>query len=75
MAPKNMAAGFETAADLYNKKTKSSPVPEKQIGVDTNNTFFDDLIANSLNSTVDMNSLNSFLSTAKSRDQIYSLLD
>lgn len=75
MAPKNTAAGFETAADLYNKKTKSSPVPEKQIGVDTNNTFFDDLIANSLNSTVDMNSLNSFLSTAKSRDQIYSLLD
>lgn len=75
MAPKSTAAGFETAADLYNKKTKSSPVPEKQIGVDTNNTFFDDLIANSLNSTVDMNSLNSFLSTARSRDQIYSLLD
>lgn len=75
MAPKNTAAGFEAAEDLYNKKTKSSPVPEKQIGIDTNNTFFDDLIANSLNSTIDMSSLSSFLSTARSRDQIYSLLD
>lgn len=75
MAPKNTAAGFEAAEDLYNKKIKSSPVPEKQIGIDTNNTFFDDLIANSLNSTIDMSSLSSFLSTARSRDQIYSLLD
>ena len=51
------------------------PKPEKQIGIDTNNSFYENIIAAGLSNKLDMSALDSFLTTTRSRDQLYSLID
>ena len=60
---------------LYNQKTQPVPAPAPEIGVDTEQTFFDTFIADALSSKLDYSAFTSFDQTAMSRNEIYSLLD
>lgn len=66
---------FLDQKDLYSKKTKSVPVPDPNIGIDTEGTFFDNIINAGIASQLDVNSLNSFNQVSQTREQIYSLID
>ena len=66
---------FQQDDKVLGQKITSAPAPGPQIGIDTNNQFFDDIIDAATSSTLDMSSLDSFNQTARSRDEIYSLID
>ena len=68
-------SAFETTPGIYGKKTKTIPKPEKNIGIDTKNEFFDNIVDAFESSTLDISSLDSFSQVSTSRDNIYSLLD
>ena len=61
--------------ELYNREIVSVPTPEKKIGVDTKEVFFDNIIQAYQTSQIDTGSLNSFTTISQSRDTMYSLLD
>ena len=71
----NDNSAFENDDSLYGKSPTIEPAPEKQIGIDTNDSFYWDIISSAISSTLDMSALDSFLTTARSRDQVYSLID
>ena len=73
--PENEKTAFTPDDDIYGKKVKVEPIPEKQIGIDTSNSFFTTLIDSSIASTLDLSAFDSFLTTARSRDQVYTLID
>ena len=60
---------------LYNKEIKSVPAPERDIGIDTKETIFDNIIQAGQSSQLDLNSLDSFTTISQGRDQIYTMLD
>ena len=66
---------FSTPRNIYNKKIENEPVPGPQIGIDTDNAFFSNIVDSSISSTLDMSAFDNFLNTSRSRDQVYSLLD
>lgn len=61
--------------DIYGKKINVEATPDPQIGVDTQGKFFENIITAGINNQLDMSSLDSFLTTSRSRDQVYSLID
>ena len=61
--------------DIIGKKPIINPAPEKQIGINTDNDFYRTLIDAAQSNKLDISSLDSFLTTSRSRDQIYSLID
>ena len=61
--------------DLYGKKIKSKPVPEKQIGIDTNDSIFSDIIDASEQRILDVSAFTNFDQASRSRDQVYDLMD
>ena len=61
--------------DVYGKKINVEATPDPQIGVDTQGKFFENIITAGINNQLDMSSLDSFLTTSRSRDQVYSLID
>ena len=71
----NNSSAFIDNKDLYNKTPKVEPAPEKQIGIDTQDKFFNELIEEGINSTLDMSAFDSFLTASRSRDQLYNLID
>lgn len=71
----NDNSAFENDDSLYGKSPTIEPAPEKQIGIDTNDSFYKNIIDAGINRTLDMSALDSFLTTARSRDQVYSLID
>lgn len=73
--PDNKETVFIEPENLYGKKLNPTPVPEPQIGIDTDNDFFDSLISNAIKSVIDVSAFNNFNQASRSRDQIYSLLD
>jgi len=66
---------FVDDKSLYGKKTRAVPRPEVQTGVDQKNTLLCDIADAGINSLLDLSAINSFSSTAQSRDQIYTMLD
>lgn len=66
---------FKDQKNLYDKKIKSVPVPEPDVGVDTKGDFFDNIINAGIASTLDINALNSFNQVSQTREQIYALID
>ena len=71
----NNQGAFIPDDDVVGKTPKIEPKPEKQIGIDTNNSFYENIIAAGLSNKLDMSALDSFLTTTRSRDQLYSLID
>ena len=66
---------YQDDPELYNKKTKAVAPPERNIGIDTANTFLDNIINAGLNSILDLTKIENFSQLAKNRDTIYQLLD
>lgn len=74
--PKNQQDSVYTEPkDIYNKKIQSKPVPEKQIGIDTENSFYFDMIESSAHSALDISAFTNFDQASQSRDSIYALID
>lgn len=73
MEEKNTA--FVDDSTQYGAKIKAVPKPEKNIGVDTKDKMFHDFVELSDSSKVDVTSIESFSSVARTRDQIYTMLD
>lgn len=59
----------------YGKKIQSIPKQKPEIGVDTNNTFFDNIINAGLDSKLDISEIQAFTQASQNRNLIYDLLD
>lgn len=60
---------------VYGKPTKAVPMPEKNIGIDLNNTLFDNIVAAGEASQIDISQFESFLNVSQRRDEIYQMID
>ena len=60
---------------IYNRKVKVVEVPEKNIGIDVDKNFAENIVNAGLNSTLDVAKLQSFTQLSQRRDTIYQLLD
>lgn len=61
--------------NLYNTKIQPVSVPQKEIGIDLNNTVMSNIADTIETSQFDVNALNSFTQVSRSRDEIYNVLD
>lgn len=59
----------------YNQKIKPIPVPSKDIGIDVDNQFMDNIVGAGLAGKLDMASIESFTNVSRSRDSVYDLID
>ena len=59
----------------YNKEIKAVPKPETNIGIDTKDTLFSNIVGAGLENKVDISALEKFLQISQSRNEIYNLLD
>lgn len=64
---------FQSDKSVYNKKVEPTPVPERNIGIDTHNTVIQEVIGDS--KSLDIGTLESFTGVSQSRDRIYTLID
>lgn len=76
----NQIKGEEQSAyieqpEIYNKEIKSIPAPEREIGADTKNTFFNNIINAGTSNALDISMIENFTRVSQDRDSIYSLLD
>lgn len=71
----NNQSAFIDADGLYDKQTKPVPVPEKNIGIDTDQELFWNIIGAAQVGKLDINALESFTRVSQSRDQVYNLID
>ena len=68
-------SAFIDDPNVYNKKIVPVPHPELQIGADTSQSFYQNIISQGEAGTIDMSAFESFFRAARGRDEIYSLLD
>ena len=68
-------SAFVDAEQVYHKETIAVPAPERNIGVDTNNTIYTNIINAGQSHQLDINALESFTSISQSRNTVYSLMD
>lgn len=61
--------------DIYNKKIVSKPLPEKEIGIDTKDSFLDDVVTAATSNQLDTAALEQFTRVSQGRDSIYALID
>lgn len=61
--------------NFFGKDIKAAPIPEKKIGIDLSDSFFENIIEAGLANSIDLTSINSFSQTAQSREQVYQMLD
>ena len=61
--------------DLYNTKIQPVSAPQKEIGIDLNNTVMSNIADTIETSQFDVNALNSFTQVSRSRNEIYNVLD
>ena len=71
----NENSAYEENSKIYRQPIKPTARPQPEIGIDTTNSVYDNIINMGKAEALDINALNSFQSTARSRDQIYTLLD
>lgn len=70
-----LETSFEHDDSLYNKKVEPVSAPQPQIGIDTDNNLLYDIIDASAVNRVDINSLQSFTSVSRTRNELYDTLD
>lgn len=63
------------ASGIIGKKAKPVPKPDKEIGMDADDRFIKSLVDGTISSSVDLNAINNFGSTAQARESVYSLID
>lgn len=61
--------------NIYDKKPNTISPPEKNIGVDTNEIFIDNIIEAGLSSQLDLSKIQSFSQVANNRETVLQLLD
>lgn len=61
--------------DLLNKKVKSVPMPDADIGVDTDQHIYDEIILAGDSSHLDISKIEEFTRVSQKRDEVYALLD
>lgn len=61
--------------DIYNKPTKAVPVPPRNIGIDTDNKFFETIIGSIDSSSLNIGEIERFTQVSQSRDSVYTMLD
>lgn len=57
------------------KRIKTIPAPEPDIGIATENTLLDSVIAAEVTNELDISAIENFTNAAKTRDQVYQMLD
>ena len=68
-------SAFEYDDGLYGKKIEPTPVPEKNIGVDTDDILVQTLAEDGISSKVDVSAIEKFTSISQNRNEVYTLLD
>ena len=71
----NQTTAFINDEQSYNSPIKNKPIPEKNIGIDTQELLFDNIANAGLSSQLDISALESFTQVSQSRDQMYAMLD
>lgn len=66
---------FQDGDNIVGKKIVTKEVPQKDIGVDTDGSFFENIAYAAVNSHLDISELNSFTNLAEGRDGIFKLID
>lgn len=66
---------YQDASDYYNQKTNPIPVPEKNIGIETQGQFIDKVVDAGLSSKLDIAKIESFTQISNNRETILQLLD
>lgn len=61
--------------DIYSKPTKAVPVPPRNIGIDTDNKFFETIIGSIDSSSLNIGEIERFTQVSQSRDSVYTMLD
>lgn len=60
---------------VYNKPTRAVPRPEANIGIDTGDHLFDNIVQAGVKGQLDISAIDSFSRVSQRRDEVYSLLD
>jgi hypothetical protein len=71
----NQNTAFVNDEQVYSSPIVSRPKPEKNIGIDTQNVFFDNIANAGISSQLDISAFESFTQVSQSRDQLYAMLD
>jgi hypothetical protein len=71
----NQSSAFVNDDSLYNSSIVSQPKPEKNVGIDTQGVFFDNIVNAGVASQLDISAFESFTQVSQSRDQLYAMLD
>lgn len=66
---------YQDASDYYDQKTNPIPVPEKNIGIETQGQFIDKVVDAGLSSKLDIAKIESFTQISNNRETILQLLD
>lgn len=66
---------FNKENDKIGNKINPMPVPETNVGVDTDNEFFKDIAELGDSSSIDITAINSFSQLSQSRETLYQVLD
>ena len=72
---KNESSVYREEPAVYNKVIQAAPAPEREIGIDTKQTMYQNIIQAGTNNLLDISSLDAFTNISQSRDQVYALLD
>lgn len=75
MATKKEQTSITSNNPMVGTKIKPVPKPQKEIGIDTTNTFIDNVVEQSVASSVDISRLESFSTVTQTREQVYKLID
>ena len=59
----------------YNREAKPVPAPGREIGIDTKQAIFDNIVNAGISGQVDMSQIDAFTKISASRDEVYGLLD
>ena len=66
---------FNKESDKIGQKINPMPVPETNIGIDTDNEFFQDIAELGDATSIDITTINSFSQLSNSRETLYQVLD
>lgn len=66
---------YEPNDELYGKKLKAIPVPERNIGIDVKNEFYDNILEAAEVSKLDLSKIESFSQISQNRNLVYNVLD
>lgn len=71
----NSESAFAQVDDVYGMNVKSSPTPEKNIGIDLSSQFLQNVLDTHKSSSFSMSELETFTRVSQDRETVYELLD